>query len=105
VLKWTFYKQTEVSFLFYLAKAALKKQSKYADNRLSKREFRTFVQLAVDEMPGADSFDYFVEFLVNSVEVFNKCICLNYLLYISCCHDIEYFEWMMNGLSYFTYSL
>lgn len=55
--------------LFFLAKSGLKKQSKYADNRLSKREFRTFVQLVVDEMPGADSFDYFVEFLVNSVEV------------------------------------
>ena len=51
------------------AKVLLKKHSKYADNRLSKREFRHFVQYVVDEIPGADTFEYFVEFLVNSVEV------------------------------------
>lgn len=66
---------------FFLAKSGLKKQSKYADNRLSKREFRTFVQLVVDEMPGADSFDYFVEFLVNSVEVSHYYIFLKEKLY------------------------
>ncbi|XP_048764274.1 EF-hand calcium-binding domain-containing protein 5-like isoform X2 [Ostrea edulis] len=62
------YKEGQETEAIQRAKSALKKQSRYADNRLSKREFRTFVQLAVDEMPGADSFDYFVEFLVNSVE-------------------------------------
>ncbi|XP_061198167.1 EF-hand calcium-binding domain-containing protein 5-like isoform X1 [Saccostrea echinata] len=62
------YKEGQETEAIQRAKATLKKQSKYADNRLSKREFRTFVQLVVDEMPGADSFDYFVEFLVNSVE-------------------------------------
>lgn len=62
------YKEGQENEAIVRAKSGLKKQSKYADNRLSKREFRTFVQLVVDEMPGADSFDYFVEFLVNSVE-------------------------------------
>lgn len=62
------YKEGQENEAIGRAKSGLKKQSKYADNRLSKREFRTFVQLVVDEMPGADSFDYFVEFLVNSVE-------------------------------------
>jgi hypothetical protein len=58
------------------AKAKLKKSTKYTqDNRLSKREFRTFVQAVTDEVSGADSFDYYIDFLTNSVEVsrpFNK---------------------------------
>ena len=52
------------------AKKELKKKSKHPqDNRLSKREFRQFVTLVADTMPGADSFEYFIEFLNNSVEV------------------------------------
>ena len=54
----------------YTAKVELKKKSKHPqDNRLSKREFRQFVTLVADAMPGADSFEYFIEFLNNSVEV------------------------------------
>ncbi|KAK3588676.1 hypothetical protein CHS0354_028885 [Potamilus streckersoni] len=50
------------------AKDELKKKSKHAhDNRLSKREFRMFITMAADNMPGGD-LDYFVEFLSNSVE-------------------------------------
>lgn len=56
--------------LSVLAKEELKKKSKHPqDNRLSKREFRHFVTLVADSMPGADSFEYFLEFLNNSVEV------------------------------------
>lgn len=48
----------------------MKKKSKHpTDSRLSKREFRTFVTMVADQMPGADAFEYFVEFLSNSVEV------------------------------------
>ena len=54
----------------YSAKKELKKKAKHPqDNRLSKREFRQFVTLVADAMPGADSFEYFIEFLNNSVEV------------------------------------
>ena len=57
-------------FSLLSAKAELKKKSKHPqDNRLSKREFRQFVILVADAMPGADSFEYFIEFLNNSVEV------------------------------------
>lgn len=47
----------------------MKKRSKYHDMRLSRREFRQYVELVVEELPGAESFEYFVEFLTNSVEV------------------------------------
>ena len=52
------------------AKEEIKKKSKHPqDNRLSRREFRQFLIIVVDNMPGADSFEYFIEFLNNSVEV------------------------------------
>ena len=52
------------------AKEEIKKKSKHPqDNRLSRREFRQFLIMVVDNMPGADSFEYFIEFLNNSVEV------------------------------------
>lgn len=48
----------------------MKKKSKHPqDNRLSRREFRQFVILVSDFMAGADAFEYFAEFLSNSVEV------------------------------------
>ncbi|KAH3877790.1 hypothetical protein DPMN_001668 [Dreissena polymorpha] len=51
------------------AKAEMKKKAKHQpDSRLSRREFRTFVTLVTDQMPGADAFEYFVEFLSTSVE-------------------------------------
>ncbi|XP_035826955.1 EF-hand calcium-binding domain-containing protein 5 [Aplysia californica] len=50
------------------AQQALKKKSKYHDTRLSRREFRQYIELIVDELPGAESFEFFVEFLTNSVE-------------------------------------
>ncbi|XP_060077280.1 EF-hand calcium-binding domain-containing protein 5-like [Ylistrum balloti] len=63
------YKEGQENQSIERAKVSLKKQAKYSqDNRLSRREFRQFVLLVVDELPGADSFDYFVEFLINSVE-------------------------------------
>ncbi|XP_069135006.1 EF-hand calcium-binding domain-containing protein 5-like isoform X2 [Argopecten irradians] len=63
------YKEGQETQAIERAKVSLKKQAKYSqDNRLSRREFRQFVLLVVDELPGADSFDYFVEFLINSVE-------------------------------------
>ena len=54
-----------------LAKKSLKKKNRYHDNRLSKREFRDFIHAIVEQMPGGmdESFDYFVEFLLSSVEV------------------------------------
>ena len=64
-----------IYFLFILAKKEYKKKGNYSDNRLSKREFRDLVFKIVSFMHGGDSFDYFVEFLLNSVEVsisFNK---------------------------------
>lgn len=58
------------SYLIISAKEEMRKKSKHpADNRLSKREFRTFVTMVADAMPGADAFEYFVEFLSSSVEV------------------------------------
>lgn len=60
------------NFPFYVSSTAqsnLRKRSKYHDMRLSRREFRQFVELVVDELPGAESFEFFVEFLTNSVEV------------------------------------
>lgn len=50
------------------AQSNLRKKSKYHDMRLSRREFRQYVELVVEELPGAESFEYFVEFLTNSVE-------------------------------------
>lgn len=58
-----------VSFLFPSAFDSLKQQSEYVDVRLSKREFRDLLEVIVENMPGPDSFDNFVEFLTNSVEV------------------------------------
>jgi len=46
-----------------------KKAKQPADNRLSRREFRTFVTLVAEAMHGADAFEYFIEFLSTSVEV------------------------------------
>lgn len=59
------------NFLYsHVAKEEMKKKSKHPqDNRLSRREFRQFVIMVCDNMPGADAFEYFVEFLNNSVEV------------------------------------
>ena len=51
------------------AKKDIRKRSKYHDSRLSKREFRDFVYKIVGFMGGNENFDYFVEFLLNSVEV------------------------------------
>ncbi|KAK3085117.1 hypothetical protein FSP39_024683 [Pinctada imbricata] len=62
------YKEGQENEAIQKGKLKLKKHSKYADNRLSKREFRQFVQFVIDEIPGADTFEYFVEFLVNGVE-------------------------------------
>ena len=52
------------------AKKDIRKRSKYHDSRLSKREFRDFVYRIVELMGGKENFDYFVEFLLNSVEVY-----------------------------------
>ncbi|CAG5133584.1 unnamed protein product, partial [Candidula unifasciata] len=46
----------------------LKKQSEYFDGRLSNREFRQFLNMVINELPGKETFDLFVEFLMNSVE-------------------------------------
>ncbi|CAG2257900.1 unnamed protein product [Mytilus edulis] len=63
------YKDGQENEAINKAKTRLKKTTKYAqDNRLSKREFRTFVQAVTDEISGADSFDYYIDFLTNSVE-------------------------------------
>lgn len=64
-----FAKVFHVIFLFPAAREELKIQSKYHDTRLSKQEFSTFVDLVVGNIPGRDTFEYFVEFLTNSVEV------------------------------------
>ncbi|KAL8619155.1 hypothetical protein ACOMHN_019427 [Nucella lapillus] len=62
------YKEGQEKDTIAKAREDLKKQSKYQDSRLNKREFRTFVGLVIDALPGADAFEYFVEFLANSVE-------------------------------------
>ena len=41
----------------------------HQDNRINKREFREFVFRVVSMMPGADEFDYFIDFLLSNVEV------------------------------------
>ncbi|XP_046544063.1 LOW QUALITY PROTEIN: EF-hand calcium-binding domain-containing protein 5-like [Haliotis rubra] len=61
------YKDGQEAEAISRAKDKLSKQSKYHDQRLSKREFRTFFDLVVDEIPG-DSFDYLIEFLASSIE-------------------------------------
>ncbi|XP_046371619.2 EF-hand calcium-binding domain-containing protein 5-like [Haliotis rufescens] len=61
------YKDGQEAEAISRAKDQLSKKSKYHDQRLSKREFRTFIDLVVDEIPG-DSFDYLVEFLASSIE-------------------------------------
>ncbi len=53
----------------FLATKEYKKKTKNHDTRLSKREFRDLVHRIVELMVGADVFDYFVEFMLNSVEV------------------------------------
>ncbi|ESP00971.1 hypothetical protein LOTGIDRAFT_51730, partial [Lottia gigantea] len=40
----------------------------FQDQRLSKREFRMLVLSVVQEIPGSETFDSFLEFLTNSVE-------------------------------------
>ena len=68
---------------FITAKEEMKNKAKHLqDSRLSKREFRHFVTTVADLMPGADSFEYFVEFLNNSVEV---CFTSNFLLSLISC--------------------
>ncbi|XP_060602057.1 EF-hand calcium-binding domain-containing protein 5-like isoform X4 [Ruditapes philippinarum] len=64
------YKDGQESEAIETAKVEMKKKTKHpTDNRLSKREFRNFVTLVADAMPGADAeFEYFIEFLNNSVE-------------------------------------
>ena len=54
---------------YVTAKKQFKERAEYHDNRMSKREFREFVYSVVDEMGGGDIFDYFIEFLLGSVEV------------------------------------
>ncbi|XP_076472921.1 EF-hand calcium-binding domain-containing protein 5-like [Babylonia areolata] len=62
------YKEGQEKDTVSKAREDLKKQSKYQDSRLNKKEFRTFIGLVIDALPGADAFEYFVEFLANSVE-------------------------------------
>jgi len=52
------------------ARGELKKNSKHGDKRLSKREFRAYIDLVVAHMGGErdSTFDFFVEFLISSVE-------------------------------------
>lgn len=57
---------------FYIAQNALKKKSKFNDQRLSKQEFRELIELLVKEMSGPENFELLVEFLMNSVEVGNE---------------------------------
>ena len=52
-----------------LAKKAMAEKWSESDTRLSKREFREFVNTVADLMPGEDALDYFVEFLTSCVEV------------------------------------
>ena len=53
-----------------VGKKDLRKKSRNHDNRLSKREFRDLVYKVVDNMAGGNEhFDYFIDFLFNSVEV------------------------------------
>lgn len=57
-------------FVIITAKTEFMKKTKNHENRLTKREFRDFVYKAVEGMAGGeDAFDYFIEFLINSVEV------------------------------------
>ncbi|XP_052802445.1 EF-hand calcium-binding domain-containing protein 5-like isoform X2 [Mya arenaria] len=66
----TKYKDGQESDSIEKAKTEMKKKTKQPqDNRLSRREFRTFVTMVADQMPGADAFEYFVEFLNLSVEL------------------------------------
>jgi hypothetical protein len=52
------------------AKKEFKEETKHSDNRLSKREFRDFFHRVVVLLSDGDGgFDYFIEFLINSVEV------------------------------------
>ncbi|XP_041350309.1 EF-hand calcium-binding domain-containing protein 5-like isoform X2 [Gigantopelta aegis] len=62
------YKDGQETAAIKQAKKELKKQYKCIDERLTKREFRTFILTVVDIVPGADTFDYFMEFLTNSLE-------------------------------------
>ncbi|KAK7087977.1 EF-hand calcium-binding domain-containing protein 5-like isoform X3 [Littorina saxatilis] len=62
------YKEGQEKEVITTARVELKKQSKYQDNRLSKKEFRTFVNMVIDSLPGTDGFEYFVDFLLNNVE-------------------------------------
>ena len=55
--------------VLFSAKRDIRKKSKYHDSRLSKREFRDFIYKIVELMGGPENFDFFVEFLLNSVEV------------------------------------
>ena len=58
-----------VSLSHLLAKKAMAEKWSESDTRLSKREFREFVNAVADLMPGEDALDYFVEFLTSCVEV------------------------------------
>ena len=53
----------------FAARKEHKRRHRYHDNRLSKREFRDFIYKIVELMGGSENFDFFVEFLLNSVEV------------------------------------
>lgn len=56
--------------LCFPAKQVHAKRARSQDLRLSKREFREYVYLVVDHMSGGEEgFDFFVDFLLNSVEV------------------------------------
>ncbi|CAL1545028.1 unnamed protein product [Lymnaea stagnalis] len=52
----------------FSAQTALRKASKFNDQRLSKQEFRQLIELVVKEMPGSENFEQLLDFLMNSVE-------------------------------------
>ncbi|KAL5015803.1 hypothetical protein ScPMuIL_005392 [Solemya velum] len=63
------YKDGQENETIKKARISFRQKSVYSqDNRLSKQEFRQFTLMVVDGMAEADSFDYFIEFLTNSVE-------------------------------------
>ena len=60
----------DCGFTDVVGKKDLRKKSRNHDNRLSKREFRDLVYKVVENMAGGNEhFDYFIDFLFNSVEV------------------------------------
>lgn len=62
------YKEGVDNYAIDAAKKDLKSRSEFHDNRLSKREFRNFVYKIIHEMGGGEHFDYFIEYLLSSIE-------------------------------------